>query len=265
MEAISLHFFVFLYKKQAKEFWENKIKHYICSNKKKLILTMDNTLKDFALFARDRHVPTTTLEGYSNIITNSYMNPTVIEERRFNVAAMDVFSRLMMDRIIYLGMEINPDVANIINAQLLFLESTNHNDITLFINSPGGSVYDGLSIIDVMDYIDAPVSTTCVGMAASMGAVILSAGEKGKRSSLKHSKIMIHQPSSSTGHVQAADMKIAYEEMAKCEQTLYEMIAENTGKTFEEVKLACDRDNWLRPFEAKEFGLIDTILEKKKK
>lgn len=226
---------------------------------------MDNTFKDFSLFARDRHVPTTTLEGYSNIITNAYMNPTVIEERRFNVAAMDVFSRLMMDRIIYLGMEINPDVANIINAQLLFLESTNHNDITLFINSPGGSVYDGLSIIDVIDYIDAPVSTTCVGMAASMGAVILSAGEKGKRSSLKHSKIMIHQPSSSTGHVQAADMKIAYEEMAKCEQTLYEMLAENTGKTFEEIKLACDRDNWLRPFEAKEFGLIDTILEKKNK
>lgn len=119
---------------------------------------MDNTFKDFSLFARDRHVPTTTLEGYSNIITNSYMNPTVIEERRFNVAAMDVFSRLMMDRIIYLGMEINPDVANIINAQLLFLESTNHNDITLFINSPGGSVYDGLSIIDVMDYVETGAS-----------------------------------------------------------------------------------------------------------
>ena len=116
-----------------------------------------------------------------------------------------------------------------------------------------------------MNKVKCPIITVCLGMAASMGAVILSAGEKGKRSSLKHSKIMIHQPSSSTGHVQAADMKIAYEEMAKCEQTLYEMLAENTGKTFEEVKLACDRDNWMRPFEAKEFGLIDTILEKKNK
>lgn len=225
---------------------------------------MNNFQKDFTIFARGQHVPTTTLESFTKSINNSYVSPTIIEERKLNMASMDVFSRLMMDRIIYLGSDINSDVANIINAQLLFLESTNHNDITMFINSPGGSVYDGLSIIDVMDYIDAPVITTCVGMAASMGAVLLSAGEKGKRSSLKHSKIMIHQPSSSTGMVQAADMKIAYDEMAKCEKTLYEMLAENTGKTYDEIKEACDRDKWFTAYESLDFGLIDKVLEKKK-
>ena len=197
---------------------------------------------------------------------NQYLNPYILEERQLNVTQMDVFSRLMMDRIIFLGTEINDYTANTLQAQLLYLDSVDSGkDISIYINSPGGSVTAGLGIYDTMQFISSDVATICTGMAASMGAVILSAGEKGKRSSLKHSKIMIHQPSSSTGHVQAADMKIAYEEMAKCEQTLYEMLAKNTGKTFEEVKSACDRDNWLRPFEAKEFGLIDTILEKKKK
>lgn len=223
----------------------------------------NNFKKDFTLFARDNHIPTTTLESYTNGISNSYLNPSIIEERKLNVATMDVFSRLMMDRIIYLGTEINADVANIINAQLLYLESVNNNEISMFINSPGGTVYDGLSIIDVMDYINTPVSTTCIGIAASMGAVLLSCGEKGKRNALKHSKVMIHQPSSSTGYVQAADMKIAYDEMAKCESTLYSILAENTGKTFDEIKVACDRDKWLTSQESLDFGLIDKVLDKK--
>lgn len=223
---------------------------------------MNNINNDFALFARDRQVSASVLDGYSKM-TNSYINPTIIEERKLNMASMDVFSRLMMDRIIYLGTEINSDVANIINAQLLFLESTNDSDITLYINSPGGSVYDGMAIYDVIKIIKPQVSTVCIGTAASMGAVLLGSGEKGKRLSLKHSKIMIHQPSGGTGRTTAADMEIAWKEMDKCRKMLYECMAEDTNKTYEEIAAACDRDHWMTSIEAKEFGLIDALVEKK--
>lgn len=223
---------------------------------------MDNKEKDFRLFARDHHVSGQLLDDY--LKSNDYIEPTIIEERRLNATQISVFSRLFMERILFLGSEINSDVANIVNSQLLYLQTENPDKpITLYINCPGGSVYDGMSIYDVAKYVSCPISTTCCGMAASMAAVLLSSGDKGKRTALPHSQIMIHQPSGGTGRVQASDMEIAWKEMKKCKDMLYKVLAENTGKTFEEIEALCDRDKWFTADEAVKHGLIDSVIVKK--
>ena len=192
------------------------------------------------------------------------LTPYIVEERQLNVAQMDVFSRLMMDRIIFLGDGINDQVANIIQAQLLFLQSTDaKRDIQIYINSPGGSVYAGLGIYDTMQYITPDVATICTGMAASMGAVLLVAGAKGKRAALKHSRVMIHQPSGGAQGV-AADMEINLREMLKLKEELYTIIAEHSGQSYEWVERSSDRDYWMRAAEAKEFGMIDEVLAPRK-
>lgn len=192
------------------------------------------------------------------------LTPYIVEERQLNVAQMDVFSRLMMDRIIFLGDGVNDQVANIIQAQLLFLQSTDaQRDIQIYINSPGGSVYAGLGIYDTMQYISPDVATICTGMAASMGAVLLVAGAKGKRAALKHSRVMIHQPSGGAQGV-AADMEINLREMLKLKEELYTIIAEHSGQSYEWVEKSSDRDYWMRATEAKEFGMIDEVLAPRK-
>ena len=209
--------------------------------------------------------------GNNGLVTEQYMGmfnpmnltPYITEERRLNVAQMDVFSRLMMDRIIFLGTVIDDQVANIVTAQLLFLESADPNkDIQIYINSPGGSVYAGLGIYDTMQIIKPDVATICTGMAASMGAVLLVAGEKGKRSALKHSRVMIHQPSGGAQGV-ASDMEINLREMLKLKKELYDIISSHSGQTYEWVEKASDRDYWMTSHEAKGFGMVDEVLEKK--
>ncbi|TXC78791.1 ATP-dependent Clp endopeptidase proteolytic subunit ClpP [Luteibaculum oceani] len=193
------------------------------------------------------------------------MTPYIIEERQLNVAQMDVFSRLMMDRIIFLGTGVNDQMANVIQAQLLFLESVDaKKDIQIYLNSPGGSVYAGLGIYDTMQYITPDVATICTGMAASMGAVLLCAGEKGKRTALKHSRIMIHQPMSGT-QGQVSDMEIALKETVKVRDELYNILANHTGKTFEQISKDSDRDFWMSSEEAKKYGMIDEVLVRNKK
>lgn len=192
------------------------------------------------------------------------LTPYIIEERQMNVAQMDVFSRLMMDRIIFLGDAINDQVANIVQAQLLFLQSADaQRDIQIYINSPGGSVYAGLGIYDTMQYITPDVATICTGMAASMGAVLLVAGAKGKRAALKHARVMIHQPSGGAQGV-AADMEINLREMLKVKEELYTIISEHSGQTYEWVEKSSDRDYWMKAGEAQEFGMIDEVLLPKK-
>lgn len=192
------------------------------------------------------------------------LTPYIIEERQLNVAQMDVFSRLMMDRIIFLGDAISDQVANIVQAQLLFLQSTDaQRDIQIYINSPGGSVYAGLGIYDTMQYIAPDVATICTGMAASMGAVLLVAGAKGKRAALRHSRVMIHQPSGGSQGV-AADMEINLREILKLKEELYGIIAEHSGQPYKWVEESSDRDYWMRATEAKEFGMIDEVLLPKK-
>lgn len=193
-----------------------------------------------------------------------YVSPTIIEERNLNVATMDVFSRLMMDRIIFLGAPITDEAANIIQAQLLFLESVDADkDIQLYINSPGGSVSAGLGIYDTMQLVRCDVATICTGMAASMGAVLLTAGAAGKRSALPHSRVMIHQP---LGGVQgqASDIEITAREIAKTKRELYEILAEHSGVAIEKIEEDADRDYWLTAAEAKAYGLIDNVLTKRK-
>jgi len=190
----------------------------------------------------------------------SSMTPYIIEERQLNVAQMDVFSRLMMDRIIFLGTGINDQVANIIPAQLLFLESVDaKKDIQIYLNSPGGGVYAGLGIYDTMQYINCDVATICTGMAASMGAVLLCAGAKGKRSALRHSRVMIHQPMGGA-EGQATDMEITVNEIKKLKKELYEIISNHSGQTFEKVEKDGDRDYWMIAEEAKAYGMIDELL-----
>ncbi len=204
------------------------------------------------------------LEKYASTY-NSYISPTIIEERQMNVASMDVFSRLMMDRIIFLGLPIDDYVANIIQAQLLYLDSTEQGkDIQIYFNTPGGSVHAGLGIYDTMQYISCDIATICTGMAASMGAVLLTAGAKGKRSALKHSRIMIHQP---MGGVQgpAADIEITTREILKLRGELYHIISEHTGTTIKKVEKDSDRDFWMTAEEAKEYGMIDEVLVKNRK
>ncbi|MBO5882219.1 MAG: ATP-dependent Clp endopeptidase proteolytic subunit ClpP [Alistipes sp.] len=217
-------------------------------------------MKEFDKFARLHcGINSMTLHDF-RAEARGYVSPTIIEERHLNVATMDVFSRLMMDRIIFLGAPIYDDAANIIQAQLLFLESVDADkDIQLYINSPGGSVSAGLGIYDTMQLISCDVATICTGMAASMGAVLLTAGAAGKRSALPHSRVMIHQP---LGGVQgqASDIEITAREIAKTKRELYEIIASHSGKPIEKIEADADRDYWLTATEATEYGLIDKVL-----
>ncbi len=201
----------------------------------------------------------------SAAITSSYISPTIIEERQLNVAQMDVFSRLMMDRVIFLGTDVNDYTANVIQAQLLYLDSTDPGkDISIYINSPGGSVYAGLGIYDTMEYISSDVSTICTGMAASMAAVLLVAGAKGKRFALRHSRVMIHQPMGGA-QGQASDIEITAREILKLKNELYTIISDHSGQALEKVERDSDRDYWMTAFEAKDYGMIDDVLIKAKK
>lgn len=194
---------------------------------------------------------------------NNYISPTIIEERQMNVAAMDVFSRLMMDRIIFLGAPIYDDVANIIQAQLLFLESADPDkDIQIYINSPGGSVSAGLGIYDTMQLVKPDVATICTGLAASMGAILLTAGQKGKRSALPHSRVMIHQPLGGT-QGQASDIEITAREIMRTKKELYDILALHSGQKVAKIEKDADRDYWMTSAEAKEYGLIDEVLGKR--
>jgi ATP-dependent Clp protease protease subunit len=203
---------------------------------------------------------------FDKVITSMYptnLTPNIIEERQMNAVAMDVFSRLMMDRIIFLGTGVNDQVANIIQAQLLFLQSVDASkDIQIYINSPGGSVYAGLGIYDTMQFVKPDVATICTGIAASMAAVLLCAGEKGKRSALKHSRVMIHQPMSGT-QGQVSDMEIAVKETIKVKEELYTIISNHSGQTYDQVEKDSDRDYWMRSNEALDYGMIDEVLERK--
>src|ERR1700754_1624910 len=216
--------------------------------------------KKFEKYAvKHRNISSNTLNAYTkHQVTN--LTPNIIEERPMNVAVMDVYSRLMMDRIIFLGYPINDEVANIGTAQMLFLESTDRTrDIQMYINSPGGHVYSGLGVYDTMQYITPDVSTICIGMAASMAQVLLTAGTKGKRTALKHSRVMMHQPSGSVGG-QASDIEITVGEIRKLRKELYEITAFHTGKTAKQIEKDSDRDYWLTAVEAKEYGLVDEVL-----
>ncbi|WP_256259937.1 ATP-dependent Clp protease proteolytic subunit [Winogradskyella luteola] len=220
--------------------------------------------KEFEKFAiKDQGVNS---NYYDKIISSMYptnLTPNIIEERQLNAIAMDVFSRLMMDRIIFLGTGVNDQVANIIQAQLLFLQSTDASkDIQIYINSPGGSVYAGLGIYDTMQFVKPNVATICTGIAASMAAVLLCAGEKGKRSALKHSRVMIHQPMSGT-QGQVSDMEIAVRETIKVKEELYNIISTHSGKSYEQVEKDSDRDYWMKSGEALAYGMIDEVLERK--
>lgn len=202
-----------------------------------------------------------TLHRYGSAF-DSYINPTIIEERRMNVASMDVFSRLMMDRIIFLGIPIDDDVANIIQAQLLFLSNLDANaGISLYINTPGGSVSAGLGIYDTMQLIEPPVNTICTGMAASMGAVLLCAGRKGGRSALPHSRVMIHQPLGGAKG-QASDILIEAKEIERCRRELCEILACHSGQSYDKVFADMDRNYWMSACEAVEYGMVDKVLSK---
>lgn len=221
--------------------------------------------KEFRKYATQHHGINSM--HYDQIMSSMYpmnMTPNIIEERQLNAVAMDVFSRLMMDRIIFMGTGINDQVANIVQAQLLFLESADASkDIQIYINSPGGSVYAGLGIYDTMQFIKPDVATICTGIAASMAAVLLCAGQKGKRSGLPHSRVMIHQPLSGA-QGQASDIEIAAKEVLKIKDELYEIISKHSGQTFEKVYDDSDRDYWMKAKEAKEYGMIDEILIREK-
>ena len=208
---------------------------------------------------KHKGISSTTFDSFTSMM-NNYISPTIIEERQMNVASMDVFSRLMMDRIIFLGVPINDYVANIIQAQLLFLESVDaKKDIQIYLNSPGGGVYAGLGIYDTMQYIAPDVATICTGMAASMGAVLLCAGAKGKRTALKHSRVMIHQALGGA-QGQASDIEITAREIQKLKKELYTIISDHSGKSYDEVWKDGDRDYWMTSSEAKDYGMIDEVL-----
>lgn len=224
-----------------------------------------NVNNEFDKFARLHcGLSSMTLHRY-NSVQSAYINPTIIEERQLNVAAMDVFSRLLMDRIIFLGVPIDDDVANIIQAQLLFLSSTDSkSDISIYLNTPGGSVSAGLGIYDTMQLVEPDVATICTGMAASMGAVLLCAGAKGKRSVLPHSRVMIHQPLGGA-QGQASDIEIAAKEILKVKKELYTIISGHTGQPYERIVADGDRDYWMSASEAVEYGMVDEILTRKNK
>ena len=204
------------------------------------------------------------LDQYTSQVSDSYISPTIIEERKLNVAQMDVFSRLMMDRIIFLGTQVDDYTANVIQAQLLYLDSSEPGkDVSIYINSPGGSVYAGLGIYDTMQYIQSDVSTICTGMAASMAAVLLVAGAKDKRFALKHSRVMIHQPMGGI-QGQASDIEITSREILKLKKELYTIISEHSGQPYDKVYQDSDRDYWMTAQEAVDCGMIDRVLEKSK-
>ena len=219
-----------------------------------------NIGKEFEKYAvKHQGINSNTLHGYINHnVTN--LTPNIIEERPMNIAVMDVYSRLMMDRIIFLGYPVTDEVANIITAQLLFLESTDRTrDIQLYINSPGGGVYAGLGLYDTMQFVSPDIATICTGVAASMSAVLMSAGAAGKRTALKHARIMLHQPSAGAMG-QASDVEITVNEVRKVKQELYDVLATHTGQTIERVAKDCDRDYWMTAAEAKDYGLVDEVL-----
>ncbi len=219
---------------------------------------------EFEKYARlGRGISSLKLHNFKSVY-NEYISPTIIEERQLNVASMDVFSRLMMDRIIFMGVPIYDDAANIIQAQLLFLESTEPDkDIQIYINSPGGSVSAGLGIYDTMQLISADVSTICTGLAASMAAVLLTAGQKGKRSALPHSRVMIHQPLGGA-EGQASDIEITARQIVKTKKELYDILSQHTGVPYKKIEKDADRDYWMTAAEAQEYGLIDEVLSKRK-
>jgi ATP-dependent Clp protease protease subunit len=223
-----------------------------------------NIKKEFDNYAiKHRGISSLTLQKYESI-ANNYISPTIIEERQLNIATMDVFSRLMMDRIIFLGVPIDDYVANIIQAQLLFLESVDATkDIQIYLNTPGGGVYAGLGIYDTIQYIRPDVATICTGVAASMGAVLLCAGEKGKRTALPHSRILIHQPMGGA-QGQASDIEITAREIQKLKKELYEIIAKHSNQTYKKIWKDGDRDYWMTAQEAKEYGMIDEVLTQSK-
>lgn len=221
-----------------------------------------NEFKKYA--TRHLGLNTLALESYMDL-QSSYISPTIIEERHMNVAQMDVFSRLMMDRIIFLGTQINDYTANVIQAQLLFLDSSDPGkDISIYINSPGGSVYAGYGIYDTMQYISSDVSTICTGVAASMASVLLVAGTQGKRLALPHSRVMIHQPLGGA-QGQASDIEITAREILKVKKELYTIISKHSGKPYEDVERDSDRDYWMTAPEALEYGMIDRVLSKAEK
>ena len=223
-------------------------------------------MTDFEKFAVSQGISTNKLDGFAKYnVRNGIIEPYILEERTLNCAPMSVFSRLMYDKIIFLGSGIDEDVANIINAQLLYLNSITDKDedIKMFINSPGGSCIDGLAIYDVMNFIEPDVSTYCMGMCASMGSILVSSGTRGKRFILPNGSVMIHQVSSATGRVQNADLQIAAKESQKIQNVLYNILAQNTGKSFEEIERDADRDHWFTAQEAVDYGLIDKIVTKK--
>lgn len=208
---------------------------------------------------KHRGLSSNTLNSYGAHLVTA-LTPNIIEERPMNVAVMDVYSRLMMDRIIFLGYPINDEVANIVTAQLLFLDSTDRTrDINMYINSPGGSVYSGLGVYDTVQYVTPDVATICIGMAASMSCVLLGAGTKGKRAALKHARIMMHQPSGAIGG-QASDIEITVNEIRKLKSELYEIVNYHTGKPVEKIEEDFDRDHWMTAAEAKEYGFVDEVL-----
>lgn len=225
---------------------------------------------DFKKFATSKcGISSTSLDKYEKVNSlylpkAGYINPTITEERQLNVAQMDVFSRLMVDRIIFLGTEINEDVSNIITAQLLYLNSQDDtSDITLYLNTPGGSVYDGLAIYDTMQYIENDIQTVCTGMAASMGSILLCAGTKGKRAALPHSRVMIHQPMGGM-RGQASDMEIECKEILKLKDELYQILSDHSGQTMKQIIKDADRDHWMTAAEAVKYGMIDDIFVSKK-
>ena len=224
-----------------------------------------NQANEFLKYAtKHRGISSLTLHKFTSAV-NNYISPTIIEERQLNVAQMDVFSRLMMDRIIFLGVPIDDYVANIIQAQLLFLESVDSSkDIQIYLNTPGGSVYAGLGIYDTMQYISSEVATICTGMAASMGAVLLCSGKAGKRTALPHSRILIHQPMGGA-QGQASDIEITAREIQKLKKELYEIIAKHSNQTYEKIWEDSDRDYWMTAQEAKDYGMIDEVLVQVKK
>ena len=222
-----------------------------------------NLISDFKSFAKTHGVSDKAIDNFVSKVNSQYINPTILEERQLNVTQMDVFSRLFMERILFLGGEVTSDVANILVCQLLYLEMIDSSaPITMYINSPGGSVYDGLAIYDTMQYVSCPITTICTGMAASMASILLCAGEKGSRYALPHSRVMIHQPMGGVSG-QASDIEITAKEILKLKDELFQIIADHSGKTLEEVRQDGDRDHWLTAQEALEYGMIDEIVVKK--
>ncbi len=230
---------------------------------------MNNDFRNYAVkhlglngLTFDQTVASMQSQTNASNIVSSYISPTIIEERQLNIAQMDVFSRLMMDRIIFLGTDVNEYTANVIQAQLLYLDSADPGkDVSIYLNSPGGSVYAGLGIYDTMQYISSDVATICTGMAASMAAVLLVAGTAGKRFALKHSRVMIHQPMGGA-QGQASDIEITAKQIQMLKKELYEIISVHSGQPFEKVERDSDRDYWMTAAEAKEYGMIDDVLVK---